>query len=35
LEAFTALLRADGLPRHDELTQPLVWFERVNNSPLA
>lgn len=35
LEAFTALLRADGLPRHDELELPLQWFERVTNSPLA
>ncbi len=35
LEAFTALLRADGLPRHDELERPFDWLERVTNSPLA
>jgi uncharacterized protein (DUF2342 family) len=35
LEAFAALLRADGLPTHDELDAPLAWFERVANSPLA
>ncbi len=35
LEAFSALLRADGLPRHDELHSALAWYERVTNSPLA
>ena len=35
LAAFTALLRADGLPSHDEVTKPAEWFDRVSNSPLA
>ena len=34
-EAFTALLRADGLPMELELANPFEWFERVSNSPLA
>ncbi len=35
LGVFDALLRVDGLPSHDELTNPQAWYERVTNSPLA
>jgi uncharacterized protein (DUF2342 family) len=35
LSAFTALLRADGLPSAVELAQPAAWLERVRSSPLA
>jgi uncharacterized protein (DUF2342 family) len=35
LSAFTALLRADGLPTDSELHQPERWLERVEHSPLA
>ena len=35
LGAFSALLRVDGLPSHDDLHDPDAWFERVSNSPLA
>jgi uncharacterized protein (DUF2342 family) len=35
LGAFTALLRADGLPAWSELGRPLEWLERVRTSPLA
>jgi uncharacterized protein (DUF2342 family) len=35
LGAFTALLRADGLPTPAELDSPDRWRERVESSPLA
>jgi uncharacterized protein (DUF2342 family) len=35
LGVFTALLRVDGLPSNDELTNSDAWYERVTNSPLA
>jgi uncharacterized protein (DUF2342 family) len=35
LVAFTALLRADGLPGPSELGDPARWLERVESSPLA
>ncbi|MBW4077867.1 MAG: zinc-dependent metalloprotease [Acidobacteria bacterium] len=35
LGVFDALLRVDGLPSHDELTDPDAWFQRVTTSPLA
>lgn len=35
LGVFDALLRVDGLPSHDELTQPEAWYQRVTTSPLA
>ena len=35
LEAFSAFLRVDGLPRPDELGDPAAWRARVESSPLA
>jgi uncharacterized protein (DUF2342 family) len=35
LGVFDALLRVDGLPSAQELTNPESWHERVTHSPLA
>lgn len=35
LSVFDALLRVDGLPSADELSDPAAWYERVTTSPLA
>lgn len=35
LEAFSALLRVDGLPSDAELGDPAAWYGRVTTSPLA
>jgi uncharacterized protein (DUF2342 family) len=35
LSVFDALLRVDGLPSANELSDPAAWYERVTNSPLA
>ncbi|MHB1209024.1 MAG: zinc-dependent metalloprotease [Acidimicrobiales bacterium] len=35
LGVFDALLRVDGLPSHEELTDPESWYQRVTTSPLA
>ncbi len=35
IATFSALLRADGLPRHEELPDAHQWVTRVNSSPLA
>jgi uncharacterized protein (DUF2342 family) len=35
LSAFGALLRVDGLPGHDELSDAARWYLRVSTSPLA
>jgi len=35
LSVFDALLRVDGLPSHDELSDPDRWYQRVTTSPLA
>jgi uncharacterized protein (DUF2342 family) len=35
LSVFDALLRVDGLPSAEELSDPPRWYERVSTSPLA
>ena len=35
LNVFGALLRVDGLPSAEELTDPSTWYQRVTTSPLA
>ncbi len=35
LSIFDAILRVDGLPSANELTDPETWVQRVTNSPLA
>ena len=35
LSAFNALLRVDGLPSDNELSDPAGWYQRVTSSPLA
>ncbi len=35
LGVFSALLRVDGLPSGEELSNPGAWYQRVTTSPLA